>query len=233
MKFVVAGGGVAGLAAALAVARAGHEAVVLERDRVDPDERPLRAFDVELRGIAHYFQPHAFLARGRRLLAQWAPDVLEAVSDAGADPQDLALKLRGPRWPGDEDLVYLWVRRPIIEWALRRAAAREPAIELRAGVRVTRLLCSDDAVPRATAVAVDQGDPVRGDVVVDALGRYRCPAGWPRAAGEPTDSGAIYPAATSSLQRVPSTSTRRSSTRAATSGTWASTPSAETTAPSR
>ena len=33
---------------------------------------------------------------------------------------------------------------------------------------------------------------VRGDVVVDALGRYRCPAGWPRAAGEPTDSGAIY-----------------------------------------
>jgi 2-polyprenyl-6-methoxyphenol hydroxylase-like FAD-dependent oxidoreductase len=28
--------------------------------------------------------------------------------------------------------------------------------------------------------------------VVDALGRYRCPPGWPRAAGEPTDSGAIY-----------------------------------------
>jgi 2-polyprenyl-6-methoxyphenol hydroxylase-like FAD-dependent oxidoreductase len=28
--------------------------------------------------------------------------------------------------------------------------------------------------------------------VVDALGRYRCPAGWPRAAGEPTDSGAVY-----------------------------------------
>ena len=28
--------------------------------------------------------------------------------------------------------------------------------------------------------------------MVDALGRYRCPPGWPRAAGEPTDSGAIY-----------------------------------------
>jgi 2-polyprenyl-6-methoxyphenol hydroxylase-like FAD-dependent oxidoreductase len=39
---------------------------------------------------------------------------------------------------------------------------------------------------------VDAGDPVRGDVVVDALGRYRVPSGWPRAAGEPTDSGAIY-----------------------------------------
>jgi 2-polyprenyl-6-methoxyphenol hydroxylase-like FAD-dependent oxidoreductase len=29
-------------------------------------------------------------------------------------------------------------------------------------------------------------------VVVDALGRYRCPPGWPRASAEPTDSGAIY-----------------------------------------
>ena len=42
-------------------------------------------------------------------------------------------------------------------------------------------------VSRSTMV-----DPVRGDVVVDALGRYRCPPGWPRASGEPTDSGAIY-----------------------------------------
>jgi len=33
---------------------------------------------------------------------------------------------------------------------------------------------------------------VRGDIVVDALGRYRCPPGWPRPGGEPTDSGAIY-----------------------------------------
>lgn len=35
MRFVVAGGGVAGLATALAAGRAGHEVVVLERDVVD------------------------------------------------------------------------------------------------------------------------------------------------------------------------------------------------------
>jgi 2-polyprenyl-6-methoxyphenol hydroxylase-like FAD-dependent oxidoreductase len=192
MRFVVAGGGVAGLAAALALARAGHDAVVLERDVVAPGASPLDVFDVERRGIPHYLQPHTFLPRGRRLLSEWAPDVLEALVEAGADPQDLAAKLHGRREPGDEDLVYLWVRRPVIEWALRRAAAAEPAIELRAGVRVTGLVTSADGAPRATAVAVDDGDPVRGDVVVDALGRYRCPPGWPRAAGEPTDSGAIY-----------------------------------------
>jgi 2-polyprenyl-6-methoxyphenol hydroxylase-like FAD-dependent oxidoreductase len=192
VKFVVAGGGVAGLAASLALARAGNEVVVLERDRVHPGSSARAAFDDERRGIPHYFQPHAFLPRGRLLLSDWAPDVLDTLLDAGADPQDLALKLRGPREPEDEELVYLWVRRPIIEWALRRAAAAEPAVDIRAGVRVTGLLTSENEAPRATGVAVDQGGSVRGDVVVDALGRYRCPPGWPRAAGEPTDSGAIY-----------------------------------------
>ena len=192
MKFVVAGGGVAGLAASLAIVRAGHHAVVLERDVVDPGVPPDAAFEVERRGIPHYLQPHTFLPRGRRLLADWAPDVLDTLLDAGAEPQDLALKLKGPREPGDEDLVYLWVRRPLIEWALRRAAAAEPAIEIRAGVRVTGLLTSENGAARATGVAVDDGDLVRGDVVVDALGRYRCPQGWPRAADEPSDSGAIY-----------------------------------------
>jgi 2-polyprenyl-6-methoxyphenol hydroxylase-like FAD-dependent oxidoreductase len=159
---------------------------------VDPGGPPETAFEVERRGIPHYFQPHAFLPRGRRLLADWAPDILDSLMDTGADPQDLAVRLQGPREPGDEDLVYLWVRRPIIEWALRRAVAAEPAVEIRAGSRVTGLLTTGDGVPRAAGVAVDGCDPVRGDVVVDALGRYRCPSGWPRAVGEPTDSGAVY-----------------------------------------
>ena len=192
MRVVVAGGGVAGLAAALAVARAGHEAVVIERDSVDPDGSPRDAFRIQRRGIPHYSQPHAFLPRGRRVLSDWAPDVIETLLEIGAESQDLGLKLQGPREPGDEDLVYLWVRRPLIEWALRRAVGAEPAVEIRAGVRVAGLLTTEDGGPRAAGVVVDQGDPVRGDVVVDALGRYRCPPGWPRAAGAPTDSGAIY-----------------------------------------
>src|ERR671925_1545253 len=97
MKFVVAGGAVAGLAASLALARAGHEAVVLERDLVEADGSPFAAFGIERRGIPHYFQPHSFLPRGRRVLAEWAPDVLDTLMDAGADPQDLAPKRQGPR----------------------------------------------------------------------------------------------------------------------------------------
>jgi len=189
MRVVVAGGGVAGLAAALAVARAGHQAVVIERDRVDPGGSPFSAFAVERRGIPHYLQPHAFLPRGRSILQTWAPDVLDALLECGADPQDVTAKLHGPRAPGDEDLVYLWVRRPIVEWALRRAAAAEPAVEIRGGRTVTGLRTSGG---RATGVTVDQDESLVGDLVVDALGRYRSPAGWPRAPGTPTDSGGVY-----------------------------------------
>jgi 2-polyprenyl-6-methoxyphenol hydroxylase-like FAD-dependent oxidoreductase len=191
MRFVVAGGGVAGLAAALAVARTGHQAVVLERDDVEPHGSPESAFQVPRRGIPHFFQPHAFLPRGRRVLQTLAPDVLDALLEAGADAQDLRHMLRGPPEPGDEDLVYLWVRRPVIEWALRRAAGRQSGVDLRRGVEIAGLLTSENG-GRAVGVALRDGERVHGDVVVDALGRYRCPPGWPRPAADPVDSGAIY-----------------------------------------
>ena len=96
-------------------------------------------------------------------------------------------------------------------------------------MRVTGLLTSEDGAPRAVGVAVDDGDAVRGDVVVDALGRYRCPPGWPRAAGEPTDSGAIYYCRYFELAEgvehldAPILNPRGDL------GTWGSTPSAATT----
>ena len=192
MRFVIAGGGVAGLAAALAVARAGHTAVVLERDDVGPHPSPESAFAATRNGIPHFHQPHAFLPRGRRVLGTLAPDVLDALLEAGADPQDLRDRLRGPHEPEDEDLVYLWVRRPVIEWALRRAAAAQEGVDLRPGVRVAGLIASENGARRALGVALEGAEPVLGDVVVDALGRYRCPPGWPRADAEPVDSRAIY-----------------------------------------
>src|SRR5688572_15418523 len=149
MRFAIAGGGVAGLAAGLAVARAGHSAVVVERDQVTAQDGPEGAFDVVRKGIPHFQQPHTFLPRGRRVLRDLAPDVIATLLDAGAEEQDVAAKLSGPRQPGDDDLVYLWVRRPVIEWALRRAAAAEPDVRLIAGRQVTGL------VPGASGLYLD------------------------------------------------------------------------------
>jgi hypothetical protein len=77
------------------------------------------------------------------VLKGFAPDVPAALMEAGAEAQDVAGRLRGEREPGDEDLVYLWARRPIIEWALRRAATRDPAIQLRPGVSIAGLAGED------------------------------------------------------------------------------------------
>ena len=188
MRFVIAGGGVTGLAAALLLAREGHQAVVLERDAVDPQARVEDAFDSLRKGIPHFHQPHAFLPRGRRELMDTAPDVREWLLEAGAHEQDLRPSLRGAAEPGDEDLVYLWARRPVVEWALRRAASNEEAVELRSGIQVTGLETDSG---RARGVATSEG-VVTGDVVVDALGRYRPPAGWPRPDAQSTDCGAVY-----------------------------------------
>jgi 2-polyprenyl-6-methoxyphenol hydroxylase-like FAD-dependent oxidoreductase len=190
MRFVIAGGGVGGLATALAVARAGHEAVVLERDAVAADCEPLDAVDFARAGIPHYQQPHAFLPRGLRELHAVAPDVVGLLIDAGADAQDVSARLSSFE-AGDKDLVYLWVRRPLIEWALRRAAAVQPGIELRSGVEVGGLVRSNDG-DSALGVGLVGGEVVGGDVIVDALGRYRPPQDWPRADATSHGTGVLY-----------------------------------------
>jgi 2-polyprenyl-6-methoxyphenol hydroxylase-like FAD-dependent oxidoreductase len=166
VRIVVIGGGVAGLAAALLVARRGIPVTLLERDGLDVGT----AVDSPGRrrpGIAHYLQPHAFIPRGREELRTHLPDVYATLLAAGAHEVDLRRKLPGPAEPVDEALQYLAVRRPLIEWALRRAVAAEPGIDARAGVYVTGV-----QVERGRVVAVDtEAGSVPADLVVDAHGR--------------------------------------------------------------
>ena len=77
MRIVVTGARVAGAAAALALQ--GHRVQVLDRD---DGPRPAAVADAaawERRGVAHFGQPHALLARLHAELAAGLPDVLEAV----------------------------------------------------------------------------------------------------------------------------------------------------------
>jgi 2-polyprenyl-6-methoxyphenol hydroxylase-like FAD-dependent oxidoreductase len=163
---------------------------VLERDVMPVDGPPLAAVDSARAGIPHYQQPHAFLPRGLAELKALAPDVVAALLEAGADPQELGPRL-GSVEPGDEELVYLWARRPVIEWALRRAVAAEPGIELRSPADVAGLVLSEDGAT-ARGVGLAGGEVVAGDVVIDALGRYRPPTGWPRPAARSHHTGVLY-----------------------------------------
>jgi 2-polyprenyl-6-methoxyphenol hydroxylase-like FAD-dependent oxidoreductase len=76
MKITIIGGGAGGLFAALLLARAGHELVMLEQDRMEP------AADVESAAGSAYrptapqiVQPHAVMARCRELVRDRLPDV--------------------------------------------------------------------------------------------------------------------------------------------------------------
>jgi 2-polyprenyl-6-methoxyphenol hydroxylase-like FAD-dependent oxidoreductase len=171
----VLGGGVAGLSTALLLARDGHRVTLMERDAVlVGDALASPAWD--RRGVPHFLQPHAVIPRGRLELRSQLPDVYESLLAAGAHEVDTARKLRGPRQAGDEELQYLAVRRPLIEWALRRAVLAEPAIEVRGSRSV-------DGLP-------DEG----ADIVVDAMGRRTPTPGWFPDAAEPaaTDCGVVY-----------------------------------------
>ena len=173
LSIAVLGAGTAGLATALALARSGHRVTLLERDPLE-STAPEDAFGWPRRGIPHFLQPHAFLPRGRKEMRTHFPDVYASLLASGAHDVDLRPKLPGALRPEDEELAYVGVRRPVIEWALRRAALAEPGIDVRDTVRVTGLAGGDG---RVRGVRLEEG-ALRADLVVDALGRTSQVPDW-------------------------------------------------------
>jgi 2-polyprenyl-6-methoxyphenol hydroxylase-like FAD-dependent oxidoreductase len=181
---VIMGGGVAGLSSALLLARDGHRVTVLEEDVLDAGPAAGESPDWERRGVPHFLQPHAFIPRGRAELVQLLPDVYDALLAVGARDVDLRPKLPGQPGPGDEVLQYLAVRRPVIEWALRRAVRADPRIVVRDGCRVTGV-----AATRGRVTGAQLGPAtVDADIVVDALGRRSTTATWESS----SDCGVVY-----------------------------------------
>jgi 2-polyprenyl-6-methoxyphenol hydroxylase-like FAD-dependent oxidoreductase len=205
MDVTVTGGGVAGLASALDLARRGHRVTVLERDDTPMPATADEAFDWDRRGAPQVRHSHAFLARLRNLLRDNHPDVLEALLAEGASEMRIGDMLPETmesfgHEPGDDELVMIACRRTTFEWVLRRATMAEAGVTFRTGTAVTGLVADDeeDGIPVVTAVRLADGSIVESDLMVAATGRRSATPEWLAEIGAPEvtetieDTGIVY-----------------------------------------
>jgi len=195
-RIVILGAGIAGLCCALALAPTGRTIILLERDLAPPDGvEP--AFDHwSRRGASQLRHSHAFLARLRQLIGVEHPTLLAALESAGARELTFAeglppaIKARYAAAPGDEEMSILVSRRSTLEWIIRRHVESSANVAIRSGVFVKGLICDRDAsgVPTARGFALEDGETVLGDIVIDAGGRNSPMTDWLAEAGAKTTS---------------------------------------------
>lgn len=204
-EVVVVGGGIGGLATALALGRAGHDVTVVERDDLRPAPDVEAAFATERRGAPQARHTHGFLARLLRELDERYPDVRDELLAAGGSALPLTTPFSDVR-PGDDELRVLAARRTTVEWVLRRKVADEPTVTVRGGTGVRGLRAADPVPsadpaaptpPTITGVVLDDGTELGGDVVVVATGRRSTVPDWLAAVGVTVpetvhESGLVY-----------------------------------------
>ena len=200
------GGGVSGLAAAVALTRSGHAVTVIERDHTPMPHSPDEAFEWDRRGAPQVRHSHAFLARLRNLLRDQYPDIYAALLNEGATEmrfgEDLPPEMTGfePE-PGDEDLAMIACRRTTFEWVLRRAALGEGRVTFRTGVAATGVLTkprSGGEPLQVVGVRLSDGTEIPSDLVIAAAGRRSAMPEWLESAGAAPisdtvdDTGIVY-----------------------------------------
>lgn len=163
---VVLGAGPAGAAAALFLARRGHEVTILDSEPLPP---PLSEH-WKRRTAPHARQGHSFLALGTRVLSEETPDLVNELIAAGA--RRVALQHDLGHWN-------LLARRRLFDAVMLGVLSKEPGVHLLAGTVAKGLLvtqASATAPPHVFGVKTLEGD-ITGDVVVDAGG---CRSPMPR-----------------------------------------------------
>jgi len=181
-QVLIAGGGIAGLGAALALGGGARAVTILDRDPPPPHASAEQAFYAwERKGATQLRHSHAFIGRLTTLIRERYPDLMAELLSEGTrlfgfeDGLPPALATSYVPAQGDEDLKLLFSRRTTLELVMRRYAARLPGVTFinDAGVRglVTR---RDSGTLIVQGLKVEHGgaiEEMRADVIVDASGR--------------------------------------------------------------
>jgi 2-polyprenyl-6-methoxyphenol hydroxylase-like FAD-dependent oxidoreductase len=170
---IVIGAGMAGLAAAGAVADYFERVIVLERDRL-PNQAVPRL------GVPQSRHLHALMPGGQRALTNMFPHLEQDLADAGAVPLRVAGEIRmeipglGPLPSRDFGWLLYGASRPLIELTTRRQAESLPNLTIRPRYRVLELTATLDG-SMVTGVRCESADGrqevLAADLVVDASGR--------------------------------------------------------------
>jgi 2-polyprenyl-6-methoxyphenol hydroxylase-like FAD-dependent oxidoreductase len=205
-RVVVMGAGVVGLATAMLLRGDGHDVLVVERDRAEPDgDHDALWSSWERRGVNQFRLVHYFLPGFRVQLERELPGLVAALDSAGAIRHNVLRlvpeQLSGGFRDGDEQFEALTARRPVMEGVLARAATSTPGVEVRRGTSVEGLVTgtpTEPGTPHVTGIRIASGEEIRADIVIDALGRRSPVPTWLQAAGarspieEREDSGFVY-----------------------------------------
>ncbi len=187
---LIAGAGIAGLGAAMALAGPGRSILLLERDPPPPVLDARQSFDGWQRsGAAQTRHSHVFLGRLTAHLRRHYPALLEELLAAGARlcpfeemlPEQLRRRYRPV--PGDEDLTLLQCRRATFEYVLRRYVERLDGVEVIANAQVTGLLADGTSIRGLQYQSADRRAQLTGDVTIDASGRTSRFPNWLRSLG--------------------------------------------------
>lgn len=207
-RVLIAGAGISGLGAALALGDGTRDVIILDRDPPPPDTSPEEAFTSwERRGATQLRHSHAFLGRLNVLIRTRYPALMDELLKEGARligyeemlPPTLASSYQ--REDGDEDLTFLLSRRSTLELVIRRYAARLPGVTFIANAGVRGLIAHRDGGELiADGLKVDRDgviEDMRADIIVDASGRNTSFPDWLRAehvevSEEESPAGILY-----------------------------------------
>ncbi len=193
-RILVAGAGIAGLGAALALSGGAREVVLLDRDPPPPETSPEEAFLLwARRGATQLRHSHAFLGRLTSLIRDRYPDLMQELLAEGtrlfnfAEGLPPALESRYVATPDDADMTLLFSRRTTLELVMRRYAAKLPGITFVTDAGVKGLIARQESGKiTVEGLKVERSgvlEEMRADVVVDASGRNTVFPDWLRAEG--------------------------------------------------
>ncbi len=179
---MVIGAGMAGLAAARALADRFARVTVVDRDRLPagPESR---------RGVPQSAHPHALLAVGREALEKLYPGLTDDLVERGAVWVDVARdavvwQLDGYRSRAASGVTMLAMSRPLLESCVLRRLRALPQVTVLSETAVAGL--TGRPGERVSGVELADGRTLPADLVVDASGRGSRSDRWLRGLGFPS-----------------------------------------------